>query len=190
MNTSTESESSDWIFGAIVTVLIVTCFVWIDGQSDAPGQAAKLAAPPRSVRQLAESASPSPSSPLIVSTSAAPQGSSIAEVYECEKDGQRILSDQPCGPSADVVKVMAPNRMNAQDTSSLYRDLPSGRSYATPRPRRASYDDESRICQSIDAQINAINTRMRQAYTSWEGEQLRRRLRQLSDERYDARCIR
>ena len=51
---------------------------------------------------------------------------------------------------------------------------------------KASYQDQSSICPSIEAQ----NARMRQAYTSQEGEHFRRRLRRLSDERHDARCIR
>jgi hypothetical protein len=188
MNTSTESEFSDWIFGAIVTVLIVACFAWIHGLSNAPAQAVGSVIPTRSDAQLP--GSKFPSSPRIVSTPAAPQGGSIAEVYECEKDGQRILSDQLCGPSANVVKIMAPNRMDAQETSGLYRGSYTSTPRFVSRPHRANYGGESNICQSIEARIDAINARMRQAYTSQEGEQLRRRLRQLSDERHDARCIR
>lgn len=188
MNTGTESESSDWIFGAIVTVLIVACFAWIYRLSNAPAQAVGSAVPAQSVAQ--RPGSTSPSSPRIASTPAAPKGNSIAEVYECEEDGQRILSDQLCGSSANVVKIMAPNRMDAQDTSGLYRGSYTSKSRSVSRPHRANYENESHICQSIEARIDAINARMRQAYTSQEGEQLRRRLRQLSDERHDTRCIR
>src|SRR5687767_13286108 len=128
MHTDTESEYKDWIFGAVVTVLIVACFAWIYGYSDAPGQASGFA-PARSVTQVAGTTSPSSS--RTVSRRAARQDNSIAEVYECEEDGHRIFSDQPCGPSANVLKVMAPNRMDAQDTIGSYQDSRPRGSYST-----------------------------------------------------------
>src|SRR5690606_8329402 len=143
--------------------------------SSAPAQAVGSAIPTRSDAQ--RPGSTSPSSSRMVSAPAAPQGDAIAGGYECEEGGQRSLSDQRCSPSAKVVKIMAPNRMDAQDTSGLYRGSYASKSRSVSRPHRASYESESNICQSIEARIDAINARMRQAYTSQEGERLRRQLR-------------
>jgi hypothetical protein len=35
----------------------------------------------------------------------------IAAIYECERNGQRVLSDRPCGPGAEVRIISTPNRM-------------------------------------------------------------------------------
>lgn len=188
MSAGTESQRSDWMFSAIVTMLCVACFAWIHRQSDARAQAAGPADPSGSGTQLAMPTSPSPA--LAISRPAASQSDSIVEVYECVEEGQRILSDRLCGPSANVLKVRAPNRMNAQDTGVLYRDTQSNRAYSRSPPHWTNYEHESSACPRIEAQIDVINARMRQAYTSQEGERLRQRLRQLSEERHAARCIR
>src|SRR5690606_6378228 len=118
----------------------------------------------------------------------------IATAYECVgADGQRVLSDRSCGADAVVREIAAPNRMPAQDTSNLYR---------TPAPARDAYwrpsqstpasggpaADNSAVCDSIQARIDAINARMRQKYTSQEGERCRKQLRALSEDRWEAGC--
>ena len=116
---------------------------------------------------------------------------SIAVAYECWRDGQRILSDRPCGSDASMRTITEPNRMDPQDTSGLYRSP----ARATSSSRRVSYgggssSSESSECAAIERQIDAINARMRQRYTSAQGEGLRDRLRELSRARYEAKCIR
>jgi hypothetical protein len=49
-------------------------------------------------------------------------------------------------------------------------------------------NDESDRCARIDDQIDRINARMRSEYSAPEGEELRERLRKLSDQRW--RCSR
>jgi hypothetical protein len=114
----------------------------------------------------------------------------IASVYECWRDEHRILSDQPCGPDASVRQVTEPNRMDAQDTRSLYSPV-----YVSSRRSGGTWSagqgaNTSNRCSSIQEQIDGINARMRQAYTSQEGERFRERLRALTLQRYDAKCIR
>jgi hypothetical protein len=115
---------------------------------------------------------------------------SIAVAYECTRDGQRILSDRPCGADASIRRIAEPNRMDAQDTRALYSPVYVGsqRSRGTSSTGEAS--STSGVCDSIEAQIDSINARMRHAYRNREGEQLRERLRELSRQRYEAKCIR
>lgn len=114
----------------------------------------------------------------------------IALAYECNRNGQKVLSDRPCGSDAAVREIAAPNRMDAQDTRRLYSPV------AVPSRARSAASSGSRlsgtsaVCDSIEAKIDAINARMRQPYTSWDGERFRERLRDLSSARYEAKCIR
>lgn len=114
---------------------------------------------------------------------------SIAVAYECTRDGQRILSDRPCGADASIRRIAEPNRMDAQDTRALYSPVyvSQRRSGTWSAGQTAS---TSPACDSIEAQIDSINARMRHAYTSWQGERFRERLRELSRQRYEAKCIR
>lgn len=114
----------------------------------------------------------------------------IALVYECNRNGQKVLSDRPCGSDAAVREIAAPNRMDAQDTRRLYSPVrvPSRARNGASSGSRLS--GTSAVCDSIEAQFDAINARMRQPYTSSDGERFRERLRGLSEQRYEARCIR
>lgn len=117
--------------------------------------------------------------------------SSIAVVYECRRDGQRILSDRPCGSDAAMRTIAEPNRMDAQDTSRLHRPP----AHANSSSRTMSYGGSSSLsesgeCVEIEREIDAINARMRQRYTSAAGERFRTRLRELSRARHEAKCIR
>jgi hypothetical protein len=143
--------------------------------------------------QLAESAQP-PSNDLetkpVPRVQFAPsrvvRDDGIARVYECDRDGQRILSDQPCGSHAQVRIVTAPNRMDAQDTSGLYeQDSPPRRRTTSSRPTATNAALVSR-CAAIEREIDVINARMRQGYTKAEGA--RERLRELSEERWNIEC--
>jgi hypothetical protein len=65
---------------------------------------------------------------------------------------------------------------------------PNGRRIAARAqivPADPSAENSFEACAAIDEQIDGINTRMRMAYTNREGEEFRRRLRQLSDQRWE-----
>lgn len=114
---------------------------------------------------------------------------SIAVAYECTRDGQRILSDRPCGADASIRRIAEPNRMDAQDTRALYRPVYVG------NQRGGSWSggqgaSTSAVCSSIEAKIDSINARMRQPYARQQGEWFREQLRELSRQRYEAKCIR
>src|ERR1700730_7651030 len=75
----------------------------------------------------------------------------------------------------------------------LYESGETGTSYLTApndRSREATsqVDDHRAVCDQIEATKKAIDARMREGYSSEEGELLRERLRKLSSEYYELRC--
>ncbi len=124
----------------------------------------------------------------------APRESSsvIATVYECHDENGRVLSDQPCGEGARVREVALPNLMTANSRLESSAGAVAPTDSARPRIPRARLERavsrKDRTCASIDEQVDHINARMRRGYTDWEGEQLRQRLRELSDQRWEADC--
>ena len=113
----------------------------------------------------------------------------IETVFECRGDQGLVLSDQPCGSDAQLREISAPNRMIAE---------PIARPRRLPAPERGrstvvaagttSPGGNAAACASIETEIEKINARMRQQYSSQEGELWRARLRVLSEQRWDAKC--
>jgi hypothetical protein len=119
-----------------------------------------------------------------------PADARIATVFECRVNGQRIYSDQRCGSNANERPILAPNRMDAQDTSILSSPdavLARSRSERT-NAREPVFDAARSECGNIEQQKNSINARMREGYTSPEGEWFRDRLRVLDARYYELRC--
>jgi hypothetical protein len=114
----------------------------------------------------------------------------IATVFECRVRGQRIYSDQRCGPEADERPIQAPNRMDSQDTSILSSpDVVLERSRSERGSTEEPVVNSARSeCDRIEQEKNSINARMREGYGSPEGERLRDRLRLLGDRYYDLHC--
>jgi hypothetical protein len=120
----------------------------------------------------------------------APADARIATVFECRVNGQRIYSDQRCGSNADEHPILGPNRMDAQNTnilSSPAEVLARSRSERT-NAREPVFDATRSECGSIEQQKKSINARMREGYTSSEGEWFRDRLRALDTRYYELRC--
>lgn len=187
-----ETERRDWIIGLVVAALVIGTLYWVRSQpieqkSGAPNTAA-LGSP------VQNPSSPPQERYLEEPTQASPVRSvPIARLHECERGGQLVFSDQPCGSDAEVREVLAPNRMDSQDTSRLYSAPPRSiqiQKLRAQQARRTTSSVKARHCASIQEEIDQINARMRRAYRRWEGEQMRERLRQLSEQRHDARCIR
>ncbi len=81
-------ESRDFVYGLVIVCLMVAGFLaythWAEPRRE-----------PRTARPARESSTV------------------IATVYECRGENGRVLSDQPCGEDAKVIKVEEPNRMPA-----------------------------------------------------------------------------
>jgi hypothetical protein len=184
-------ERRDWIFSALVTVLVIAALVWLnrlpkeaDAKTSDPENEPTLEYEPQSVIPDAAGAG------YQAENTSGYQPNAIARVFECEREGQRVLSDQPCGADAEVREIAAPNRMDRQDTRALYQAPPRSVQVQRMRASQQIPAKNSARCKKIEDDIEAINDRMRREYRSWEGERLRESLRYLSKERHEARCIR
>jgi len=124
---------------------------------------------------------------------------SYVGVYECVENGQRVISDRPCSSSAQartlVVDQPDPRDVARQRQQQWQAQQQAGRTYSTRRETSQYQSADTRprpsneaACASIDQQIDWLNARMRQKYSSQEGEYLRDQLRALKERRYDLRC--
>lgn len=187
---SDETERRDWIIGIVVTAVIIGGLYWIRSQPIEEKAAASVPVEPPPEHYQSDSYYEQDA--LIdeerVITTRRSSPSTIGRVFECEQDGQRVLSDQPCGADATILDIPAPNRMQAQDTSVLYEPLP--RSIQVQKRRAAGQVPNVRPnqerCDAIDKAKKQINAQMRRGYRS--GEHYRERLRRLSAERWELGC--
>ena len=187
---SDEAEGREWIIGIVVTVLIIGALYWLRSQPIEEEAAGPMPVGPASAQYQSdphrEQDALAHDERVITTRRSSP--STIGRVFECEQDGQRVLSDQRCGADAAVREIAAPNRMQAQDTSVLYEPLPRSIQVQKRRAAGQRTGSNAAICTQIDEDKDRINARMRQPYTSWEGERLRVRLRELSERRWKAGC--
>ena len=124
---------------------------------------------------------------------------SAVSVYECIVNGQRVLSDQPCGPDARARSVV----IDQPDPQEVLRQqqrtwaVQAGSTPAAPVPapqssRRLGGAEamaaNEQACRWVDEAIANLNARMRQGYTSQEGERLRSDWHDLQKQRADYDC--
>jgi hypothetical protein len=120
-----------------------------------------------------------------------PDGTTYVGVYECEVNGQRVVSDRPCGPGATTRVLEVDPATAPPPPVPVYRPSPSTSSAAP----RAEYSDSAADaaghegqCRIVDQEIDQLNARMRQGYGSQEGEWLRAQWHRLQDRRRELRC--
>jgi hypothetical protein len=124
---------------------------------------------------------------------------SYVGVYECEVNGQRVVSDRPCAPDAqartlvidqpDPREVARQRQMtpSAQRSGSTFYANPSGGS-STSRAGSNSAASNEAACEAVDRAIDNLNARMRQRYGAAEGERLRAQWHDLKQRRYELEC--
>ena len=132
-----------------------------------------------------------------------PRDDGGTHVYRClDANGQSIFSDQPCAgivevrryDSAKVNTYSAPRSAGAAPTTqgvpsySSSQTVTRSTSYSSSSARQAP--GRPAICDSIQQQLDAINARMRQRYTSQQGEWFRGQIRSLKRMRDESRCTR
>jgi len=124
------------------------------------------------------------------------QARSATRVYQCTKNGERVFSDQPCGPDAQARDVAVVNRMDAVavKVTSNSRIDPRLNSHVvrhrSTQPKSEALDAVEQRCKKIGRDKAAIDSRMRSGYSAAQGERLRERLRKLGDEHFELRCSR
>jgi hypothetical protein len=122
-------------------------------------------------------------------------------VYECVVDGQRMISDRPCGPEAQR-RTLVVDQPDPRDVALQRQRLWQARQQAarnrsattsvqgggnTPSIASPASPNEA-ACRAVDQAIDNLNARMRQGYTSQEGEYLRQRWHELKEQRYELGC--
>ena len=116
------------------------------------------------------------------------------QIYECIQDGQRVLSDRPCGPGA-VERFVDTRELNT------FTEVPPPPVTAPRRPpstssrapvgsisRPSAADAHQARCEQIEAWKDRIDAAMRQGYTSQEGERLRAQWHRAKQAYYDEGC--
>jgi hypothetical protein len=115
------------------------------------------------------------------------------QVWQCVVNGQKTFSDSPCRNGASVRQLNQVNRMDAVavpvPTPSYNLPAPEY-SPAFADPNTVDDGNDSHLCQTLKAEVRAINERMRHAYTLPDGEYFRARLREISDLQYERACLR
>jgi hypothetical protein len=185
--------------GRLFVMLAVVAFAFLAGWHLSKGNAP--AAAPEPVAVVAPDADPSGAvlAPLPVGSPAKiprPRMDSrrqrYVDVYECTENGRRTVSDRPCGPGATSrVLVVDPPKAPPLPVPTWRSSTParstSARSGSSGVGARANGGNEA-ACAAVGEAIDRLNARMRQPYSSQEGERLRERWHELKERRYDLGC--
>jgi hypothetical protein len=121
----------------------------------------------------------------------AADGTVYVGVYECTVNGQRVVSDRPCGSGAtERVLEVAPAQAPPPPVPQYRPTRPT----TGPTPARnaagsaSAVADNTAACAAVDRAIDNLNSQMRQGYGSAEGEYLRAEWHRLKQRRYDLGC--
>lgn len=117
-------------------------------------------------------------------------GTTHLGVYECFINGQRVISDRSCGDNAKIKVIeIAPSTPARPAVPQYQSPTPSYDASASSAGRTTAVTpSNSSACANVDREIAALNARMRQGYTSQEGEWYRERWHALHERRRDLRC--
>lgn len=125
---------------------------------------------------------------------------SYVGVYECTVNGQRVVSDRPCGSGAQArtlvvdqpdpreVALQRQRQLQAQQQAARSRTVPRYSSGSAPSIAAPAERSNAAACAAIDRAIDDLNARMRHGYGAAEGERLRAQWHALKRQRYDLGC--
>jgi hypothetical protein len=170
------------------------------GDTASPATPARMEAeaePRVRIESMTEVEPPVPAGPA-----AAPSGrggsQSYVGVYECMVNGQRVVSDHPCGADAQA-RTLVVDRPDPRDVARQQQRTWAAQAGSPPRvgpPARSSVRSQvapqslpnQAACEAIDQAIANLNSRMRAGYTSAEGEWLRAEWHDLQKRREALDC--
>lgn len=116
----------------------------------------------------------------------------VVTVYQCEQNGQKVMSDRPCGPGAVTLTVDASRLSTYQPVPAAPVDMDRYRTLVEVPPSAGSAGAGPKAnaskCAAIQDWIDRINAAMRQGYTSQQGEWLRAEWRRAKEAYYDGQC--
>lgn len=195
--------NSRWIFGLGV-LAAVAFFAWTrhfskDEETVSPVPALEAAI----VRPMDLERAPTSVAPTPQYTAPPPPArtgrESYVGVYECTVNGQRVVSDRRCAQDAQV-RTLVIDQPDPREVARLRQQQPatqgsSGSSYeragsgtSTRSSGSAALVSNARACAAVDQAIEHLNARMRQRYSSAEGERLRAQWHDLKRQRRDLKC--
>jgi len=182
MSEDTESDLLPWILGGALLIVAAAAIAAISYSGDSPNSI--QAGNPPSTNTVAH--------PTIVVVNDPPK-LPAGEVWECQKNGQRIFSDVPCGGRSTIREVSPINRMQRQPLAT--DSTPSEHSRPVDIPTLASRTDFDQAqvesyCANLREEVNEIHERMRHAYPSALGDYMRGRLHAISGQQVDLHCLR
>ncbi len=176
-----ETDHWTWLLAIIGVAVVIAGMLFIHDR--------KLPIEAKTIEQPASvsNAEPLPARPPIqpAPTAQPTRSRTIAKIYECNVQGQRVLSD------ARTREIRAPNAMQAQDTGILDEGpVYASRPYVPfePPAKAGRPQRDSSECGYLQAEKDRINARMRRAYMSYEGEGFRDRLREIESAMHEGRC--
>ena len=195
------------VFGAVLAVVVLGALRYFGGNeghgpAESPAGPVTVDVTPTPIFRLESVTEIPPPSGAQSAAGLSGRGGSqtVVGVYECVVKGQRVLSDRPCGPEAQVRAVVvdrpdprdvvqAQQRTQAAQAGTppaVYRSASTSTAGTTPaEPSEAA---NASACATVDREIAALNARMRQGYTSQEGEWMRQRWRDLQKRRAALKC--
>ncbi len=140
-----------------------------------------------------------PNRPTYRAPASTPGRQTYVGVYECTVNGQRVVSDRPCGADAQgrTLVVDQPDPVEAarqrQQTWAAQQRAASSNTLAPRSSGMTSAGTTSpaneAACESIERRIADIDAQMRDGYRSQTGEWYRQQLRDLKERRHELRCI-
>jgi hypothetical protein len=196
------------VFGAVLAVVVLAALRYFGGNeghgpAESPAGPVTVDVTPTPTFRLESVTEIPPPSGAQSAAGLAGRGGSqtVVGVYECVVNGQRVLSDRPCGPEAQARTVVV-DQPDSRDVAQAQQRTEEAQASSAPRaysqPQAASGEAAAAVgstgstdasaCAAVDQAIAVLNARMRQPYTSQEGEWLRAEWHRLQDQRAALNC--
>jgi hypothetical protein len=208
-----EAESRDssrrlLVLAAVIAVAVLAALRYFGAEPDESVEAASepvlLTPTPEVVYNIDQLTSPEEAPPPPVTAQRPQAGNqSYVGVYECLVNGQRVVSDHPCGADAQV-RTLVVDRPDPRDVARQQQRTWAAQAGSGPAPRVAAparsaapsqvpqvapvASPNEAACEAIDQAIANLNARMRAGYTSAQGEWLRAEWHDLQKRREELRC--
>jgi hypothetical protein len=202
-----ERESRDssrrlLVLAAVIAVAVLAAFRYFGG-AEHPESAGSLSEPvmperrPEVTFRLEDQGSTTAAAPVAPHAAPSLRGGSqtYVGVYECLVNGQRVVSDHPCGADAQA-RTLVVDQPDPRDVVRQRQRTGAAQARSPPRSSVASQvtqvapvaSSNEAACEAIDQAIANLNARMRAGYTSAEGEWLRAEWHDLQKRREALNC--
>jgi hypothetical protein len=204
-----EAESRDssrrlLVLAAVIAVAVLAALRYFGAEPDESVEAASepllLTPTPEVAYDIDQLTRPEDALPPVTEQRPQAGNQSYVGVYECVVNGQRVVSDHPCGADAQVRTLVVdrpdPRDVARQQQRTWAAQAGSGSAPRVAAPVRSAVPSQvapvaspnEAACAAIDEAIANLNARMRAGYTSQQGEWLRAEWHDLQKQREALRC--